>query len=668
MAARYWVGGTAAWDATVGTKWSLTDGGAGGQAVPTASDDVYFTATSGAVTVTLSAAKSVLTLTCTGFTGTLACATYGITVAGNCTFVAGMTLTSPGQITISTAGTGNLTTGGKVLSGGFRLTSSSTCTLQDNLDCSTGAITFSSGTFSTNGKTVTCGGFSSVTGTSLTLGASVFNCSGNFDATNITTVTANTSSIRITGTGTFTGNGKTYYELQLNGTTHTIAGANAFTNLTRTGTATMSDTFTLSANQTVSGVLTLTGNSATNRLLVQSDVVGTARTLGIGSSRSVTNVDFQDISGSASAISGTSIGVLGGCTNITQTTPVTRYASSAGGGNWSNTASWATTNGGAGGQTVPLVQDTVYFGSAAGAGTWTIDVPRIPGFDCTGFTRTLALGISPTVHYGNIVLVAGMTFTPSTYTLTMGSRGSYTLTSGGKSLYALTVDAVTGTVTLGSDLTCTSIFAVNSGTFTASSYNVTATAFNSNTANTRTVNMGSGLWTLSGANYPWYLTTSGLTLNSQTANIAFTDTTSGARAFDGSFTYNKITIGGATGTSTFTFTGTNTIGELASTKTVAHTIKFTAGTTTNIGKWSVTGTSGNVVTIGSTTTSAATLNYTGAGVVSADYLSLSYSTATPGTLTWYAGANSTNGTGNTGWIFTVPPPAGGGGFFFGSNF
>ena len=30
MADRYWVGGTANWDTTIGTKWATTTGGAGG--------------------------------------------------------------------------------------------------------------------------------------------------------------------------------------------------------------------------------------------------------------------------------------------------------------------------------------------------------------------------------------------------------------------------------------------------------------------------------------------------------------------------------------------------------------------------------------------------------------------------------------------------------------
>ena len=70
MASRYWVGGTAAWDGTAGTKWALTSGGAGGQAVPTSADDVFFDAASGAVTVTVGATGNCNTLTFTGFTGT----------------------------------------------------------------------------------------------------------------------------------------------------------------------------------------------------------------------------------------------------------------------------------------------------------------------------------------------------------------------------------------------------------------------------------------------------------------------------------------------------------------------------------------------------------------------------------------------------------------------
>ena len=42
MANRFWVGGTGDWDASTKTHWAATSGGAGGETVPTSSDDVYF--------------------------------------------------------------------------------------------------------------------------------------------------------------------------------------------------------------------------------------------------------------------------------------------------------------------------------------------------------------------------------------------------------------------------------------------------------------------------------------------------------------------------------------------------------------------------------------------------------------------------------------------------
>src|SRR4051812_837130 len=83
MASRYWVGGSASWDATAGTKWSTTSGGAGGAAVPTSSDDVFLDANSGNVTVTLTAGgRPCRNFDCTGFTGTLAAGTNSLTTSG----------------------------------------------------------------------------------------------------------------------------------------------------------------------------------------------------------------------------------------------------------------------------------------------------------------------------------------------------------------------------------------------------------------------------------------------------------------------------------------------------------------------------------------------------------------------------------------------------------
>ena len=45
-------------------------------------------------------------------------------------------------------------------------------------------------------------------------------------------------------------------------------------------------------------------------------------------------------------------------------------------------------------------------------------------------------------------------------------------------------------------------------------------------------------------------------------------------------------------------------------------------------------------------------NFTGSGIVEAEWLNITNSIATPAN-TWYAGSSSVNGGNNTGWIFDV---------------
>jgi len=80
MADRYWVaGGTGNYNSS--TNWSATSGGASGASVPTAVDNVFFNASSGAGTATINVASSCANLNLTGFTGTLAF-TNALTVNG----------------------------------------------------------------------------------------------------------------------------------------------------------------------------------------------------------------------------------------------------------------------------------------------------------------------------------------------------------------------------------------------------------------------------------------------------------------------------------------------------------------------------------------------------------------------------------------------------------
>ena len=149
MADRYWVGGTATWDSTAGTKWAATSGGAGGQSVPTSLDAVFFNAASGAGTVTVgTGGGNALSINCTGFTGTIA-GTQVLNVSGSVTLVTGMTFTHTGGFNL--LATGTLTTGGKTLGPVTITAAGGTVTLGSALTLSSSAdLTLSAGTLTTS--------------------------------------------------------------------------------------------------------------------------------------------------------------------------------------------------------------------------------------------------------------------------------------------------------------------------------------------------------------------------------------------------------------------------------------------------------------------------------------------------------------------------------------
>ena len=205
MADRYWVGGSASWDGTALLKWSLTSGGLGGEAVPTADDDVYFDAASGAVTITLSGARTCLSFNSTGFTGTLA-GTGTLAVSANAIYGAGATFTNTGAWTFNaTSGTQQITSNGVTLS--FPITQNGiggTVQLQDNLTMgSTRTYTLTAGTLdlSSGNRTLSTGLFNSNNSNvrSIAFGAGNITVTGN-NATVWTTSTV--TNFSYTGTPT----------------------------------------------------------------------------------------------------------------------------------------------------------------------------------------------------------------------------------------------------------------------------------------------------------------------------------------------------------------------------------------------------------------------------------------------------------------------------------
>lgn len=122
------------------TNWSLTDGGGATGAVPTATDDAFFSNNSGNCIVD-AAGKVCLTLDFTkgtGFTGTFTC-TNTLTVSGNITLNGAMTYAGAAVLTINASAT--------ITSNGITITSSVTCsginttiTLADDMHISGGTF------------------------------------------------------------------------------------------------------------------------------------------------------------------------------------------------------------------------------------------------------------------------------------------------------------------------------------------------------------------------------------------------------------------------------------------------------------------------------------------------------------------------------------------------
>lgn len=291
MAARYWVGGTGNWNGAAGTKWATTSGGAGGAAVPTAADDVYLDANSGAVTVTISAVATCRNFDCTGFTGTFA-GTNGWTVSGNFTLVSGMTYTNTSTVTFdATSGTQAITTAGHTIGGNFTFNGvGGTWQLQDHLTIVTGkTLTLTNGALDCNGKNVTVGNVVSnnanvrtftITNSTITIN----NTGSAWNLNNTTNLTFNSSGSTIIINDTtataknFAGGGKTYGTLTILGDNVIISGANTFDtiNINNAGLTT-GLVLTAGVTQTVT---TLTSNgSAGNLTKLVSSSAGSAATI-----------------------------------------------------------------------------------------------------------------------------------------------------------------------------------------------------------------------------------------------------------------------------------------------------------------------------------------------------------------------------------------------------
>jgi len=262
MALRYWVGGTADWNATAGTKWSTTSGGAGGSAVPTAADDVIFDANSGAAVVTVGSTVACRSLNCAAFTGNLRVSNpinIGTTSSnGTAIFLnSGMSFSSTGGAInlISTSSTQQvINTAGKSIDSLTIDGAGSSYLLSSTLSVT--SMAFKAGTLDTGNynMNITTFAFSTAGTKSFLLGLSTLTVGSWTNSGSNLTVTPGTS--LITGCTTFQGAGLTYNNLTVT-TTLIVTGSNTFNVITINASKTLK--LTAGTTTTVYDINTSTG-------------------------------------------------------------------------------------------------------------------------------------------------------------------------------------------------------------------------------------------------------------------------------------------------------------------------------------------------------------------------------------------------------------------------
>lgn len=571
-------------------------------AVPLAGDDVRLAGTSGSVTINV--ASVCRSLDCTGYTGTLThnaatSLTIGDGTAGAGSialkFVVGMTYsvgnaitstvvfgsTSATQQTVTSAGKsfGGLTFGGA--------SGTPSYLLSDAISAPSGTLNITRGTFDSGSVAMTLGAlnFSAANTRTVTLGSSAISSTNTVTANTVTGLTMTATTAIVTGfngatLGNFNYNGLSFVipDLASAGVSSWSMGNATFGSLTVTTNTSVSSELRISGNFTLTGSLNLTGGSSKNRVIINTGAnPGTTVTISCAVAGTLQDVDFKDIAitGAAAPLTGTRVGDGLGNSGITFTTPATQTWQGTSGGNWSDVTKWTSR--------VPLPQDDVVIASAFTAGQSVITdlVNAGKNIDWTGATGAPTWNVSSAqcFIFGNVTLATGM-HTLSGSVISMGGRSTVTFTSHGVDLgtIEMRVKCFGGTTLLGDDVTMTGgDIAHNIGTFDANGHNVTLTSFSSSSGIVRTLNMGSGTWTLlANAGSQWAVATSGLTFNAGTSTISLTYAGASSVTFAGAgLVYYGLSY--LVGTGNFIITGNNTFANLDLECTTARTVTLPAG-------------------------------------------------------------------------------------------
>lgn len=349
-----------------------------------------------------------------------------------------------------------------------------------------------------------------------------------------------------------------------------------------------------------------------------------------------------------------------------------------GSGTWSTSSgtNWSLSSGGAGGAGVPTSTDDVIFDANSNTGTnnFTVTISSTYPPECRSFTAsgldgvmTLAFGSAGVLSfYGNWSSPASNFATTSSGSgarLIYKGSGSSTLTTNNVTLFVnIYVDTSTGTLTLGSDLTLSTLspfyaLDVTQGTFStsASNYSLTAASLRSSNSNARTINLNGSTVTVTVLLD--FQVSINFTFNAGTSSIVFSpDVYVGAPFYGGNNTFYNVSFTNAVQFATVFISGTNTFNNLSFTSigvTGIKTVTFTSYITVN-----------GTLTFGASNTPVRRMSVTGSGS-SKIYIALNGTLAplsdvdfrnvvTLGAAGTWTGTRLGDGTNNSGITFDAP--------------
>ncbi len=256
--------------------WAATDDGAAGASFPLQGDNVHFTDMADGLTLTVNASSECIDFVADEANTATVAGSSTLTISGTFTLHANMTWSHTGNLSFTATASKNVTTAGETLAQNVSFNGANgVWVIQDELTVSN--LYLYRGTFNSNNQTVNTGVFSDngqITPKVLTLGSSTLNLTGNWSFPSAgLTITANTSTIKVAGTGAFAGGGKTYNNVELNGSAHTISGSNTFAALTLKADTTQTITFTDGTTQTITTPI-VTGSIGKVKTLVGSSTAG----------------------------------------------------------------------------------------------------------------------------------------------------------------------------------------------------------------------------------------------------------------------------------------------------------------------------------------------------------------------------------------------------------